>query len=153
VAWAADDSQVVVGPTYLPLATLDSGERKRRTQTPAIVAVSPTDGEIERITDLDADGAGVAALQWLRNGDVLVERRVGGVAGTTPPAQRYRKTRGEWHQARAVARKNSAGSPSTLEFSVVQSLDKAPEIQVRDAATGKSRVVTDLNPQFRQLSF
>ncbi|MGH8431723.1 MAG: alpha/beta hydrolase family protein, partial [Solimonas sp.] len=114
-------------------------------------------GEARRITDVDDSRsrtrARIAHLQRSADGTILLERRAGAIGGAST-RQRYRYRGGQW--AREAARASDAAlrrASPTYIYSIAENINTSPEVSVRDPRTGRERILTDLNPQLRGLSF
>lgn len=146
--WPKDESRVLLVNTFLPLTGVDGRELQRRRQAPAIVEVEISTGKASRIVDLPtADGTQrrrLTSAGWAAE-DQLVLEQLSLSDGTT--TNRYlRRRRDRWEAG-------SAPPPDAGPKLVVrQGLNAPPEIEATDPGSGKRRLITDLNPQLRDLT-
>lgn len=154
VIWSEDERRVIVASTYLPLDTTDPAEREHRQRFTAVAEVDINTGQVRRIADVDDSRqrirGRITALQRLDDRALIIERHRGDEA-----AHERFELRGEaWQPVRS--RDDSAhtrAAPAALVYSIRQSLNSPPEISVRDNASGRERVISDLNPQLREVTF
>jgi dipeptidyl aminopeptidase/acylaminoacyl peptidase len=149
-----DENHVLLVNTFLPLQDVAGAELERRRASPAIVEVDVRSGELRRVIDLDTDGAGrgaasgtLARSELLPNGDLQLTRRSReGVFAHSI----LRRQGGAW---RELAAQDAVTRPraAPLALNIAQDINTPPEIRATDPATGRSAVVTDLNPQLRAI--
>lgn len=157
VTWSADDERVLVAPTYLPLAGADKTELEHRRRVPAVAEVLVSSGRVRRVTNLTdwlvtGEPASVVRLERLADGSVVVQRRVGW-PGRTLPAQRVRLVGDTWGVDPRKIPERRTTREVDVEFLLVQDLNTLPEIGARDRRSGKMRILTDLNPELRDVTF
>ncbi len=141
--WSVDEGSVVLANTFLPLNETDAGEVVRRQAAPSIAEVDLHTRAVRRIVDVLQDpGRGTlrAYAGSQRIGDRLVIHWAGGIDPTT-----YVRRGRNWTETTNVPR-------AAISVRVDQSLNRAPEIRATELATGRSRIVTDLNPQLRSIA-
>lgn len=156
--WSSNSKRVIVGPTYLPLVGVDQAERDRRRTLLAMVEVEIATGEITRVIDIpytgDAKGV-ISSMEWASDACIVVNR-------VTRTAQEFTredpsvicKDGAVWAEKGKNGTHASTGvitRRSSLRFEVVQDMNSPPELAATDAATGRRRVISDFNPQFRSL--
>lgn len=153
--WLPGSNSVILANTFLPLDIADATERERRKQTPAIVEFDLETRQLRRVVDLDVSRSRdterrqFVAMGLLPDGGLRVEWR----SSQGPlPAQLYLKRDGGWQvQPARDGRGSAAAGTDRLALSIQQSPDTPPDILARDTRTGREKLITDLNPQFREL--
>ena len=144
--WREDERKVIVGPTYLPV-TRSSNEDRTRTQ--AIAEIELETGRSEWIMDVQTPPQSSyppqVRLTDLAGGIVKIEI---GNAEKPLVANGFRRVQRKWQSVplpdQAATQENRA-----VSISITEGLDSPPELLARDPATGRQRVITDLNPQLR----
>lgn len=156
VVWSADETNVLIAPSYLSLAGTDQREREHRRRFAAVVDVDVASGGATRVTDIlqglsSTELVDVVRIQRAGKRSVVIQRRVGW-PGELLPLERYTFEAGRWRQERRPNVPSTAPVASTPpEFFIAQDLNTPPEIAARD--TGRARVLTNLNPQLRDVTF
>lgn len=153
--WLPGSNSVILANTFLPLDVADAAELERRKQAPAIVEFDLETRQLWRLVDLDArtsrdtERRQYAAMGVLPDGRLRVEWR----SSKGPlPAQHYLKRAGGWEvQPARDGGARAATGINRLALSIRQSLDTPPDVLARDTRTGRGKLITDLNPQFREL--
>lgn len=145
--WSSDGKQIVLARTFLPLDVKDAGEVERRKRNQSIVAIDVVTGEVERVVDApDATSDGLRvrmrSVERLRDDSILVKQSMGDSASET--VHRFMRRGNGW-----VAAGPARVTERHVAFAIHQSLNTPPDLAATDLRTGKSRVITDLNPQFR----
>lgn len=153
VNWSSDEKTVILSNTFLPLKdSKDPDELARRKASPSIVEFDLQTGRYQRIIDLLAPRGGQPApmrpfggSRLTVDGDLVVDWNVPGGS----QALVFRKGEKGWAEiSGGTPRKSSEG----LSVTVVQALDQPPELRATDLETGKSEIITDLNPQFSRIA-
>jgi dipeptidyl aminopeptidase/acylaminoacyl peptidase len=146
--WHDDGKTLILANTFLPLTGVSAAERARRAAGPVIVSVNLYTRRYERITDIpmtrDVGGYLFGALTKIRRDDR------GKLWMTTTQRQSQKtevlsKVGGAWIKA---APRAAAAPP--LRVQVVQNLNRAPELEAADSRARRAKVITDLNPSFRE---
>lgn len=157
--WTQDGARVLVGPTYLPLDEVEPAERERRLRVLAIVEVEIATGKLARLADAEtitAEGriaGSFTGVDWVTGGGVTVDFQRHGSGGAQEPLlrERYRKQGEKWlPDARRPASDNSR--QTRLRLSIAQDMNTPPDIAALDHRTGRQRLITEYNPQLRDLS-
>lgn len=148
----ADEDRVLLVNTFLPLSDAAGAELARRKANPAIVEVDVRSGKYRRVVDLDTMGAGkgaasgsLAASKLLPNGGLQLSRRSREGAITDSVLQRQGKN---WREVAADA---AHESQSAVTLGIVQDLNTPAEVSATDPKTGRTALLTDLNPQLRDI--
>lgn len=155
VHWAEDEASVILSNTFLPVAGVeDSAELARRRASPAIVELDLKTGAVTRIVDLLAPRGGqpagrrpFTASTLTAGGDLIVSWHTLNPAMSTSA---YRKVDRAWREVEASS--TLQGSTAAISVSVTEGLNTPPELLATDLASGASEVITDLNPQLRDLA-
>lgn len=150
----ADKDHVLLVNTFLPLSGVTGAELTSRKASPAIVEVDVRSGGYRRVIDLDTMGAGrgaasgsLAGSQLLPGGDLLLTRRSDKGSLADSVLRRQGKT---WRE-RPAPKGKARSSAFPLALDVVQDLNTPAEVSVTDPKTGRSALLTDLNPQLREI--
>jgi len=154
--WSKDERRVLLAPTYLPLTGTSAGERDHRTRVRAVAEVDIRTGAARRVADVSnqlpsGETVLTVAVDQLADGSVEVLQRASG-SGDSLLTRRFRERRGQWseeHRPVSARARPAVG----VELFVAQDLNTPPEIAARDVRSGRERILTDLNPQFRELTF
>lgn len=154
VLWLPDGSSVILASTFLPLDVADVAERERRKRAPAIVEFDLSTAQTRRVTELNQSAQGeergrFVGMTRLADGSLRVTWRSSDGALSS---RFFRKRNGAWKELPLgddQAASHTRGS--RLALSIRQDLNTAPEILARDLASGRQRLITDFNPQFRRL--
>lgn len=157
VHWAADENSVVLANTFLPLQGVnDPEERARRAASPSVAELDLRSFTIRRIVDLlapiqaehgPAPIRPFAGMHVTAGGDVVV---TWANPDRSEHKTAYRKDAEGWSEV-AMDRARARATP-TLAVSVTQGLNQPPELAATESATGRSKIITDLNPQLRQMT-
>jgi dipeptidyl aminopeptidase/acylaminoacyl peptidase len=165
IVWAPDSKSAVLINTFIPL---DPGNTEDRTSRLKQTVIAEVDLATHRVTPihgpaLDATVAqGVVcaqAIDWkpVTNLLVLAISRApdnhGGICDVDAVAT-YQRTALGWSE-KDVRDVDSLRSPpdGRITISINQGLSTPPDLKVVDHRTGRTRIFTDFNPQFRQLRF
>jgi dipeptidyl aminopeptidase/acylaminoacyl peptidase len=153
--WLPGSGSVILANTFLPLDVTDAAERERRKQAPAIVEFELDTRQLRRIVGLDVSRSGDAerrqfvGMEMTPEGWLNIEWRS---SKGLLPAELYHKRAGEWEvQPARDGNTRDVTSSNRLALSIRQSPDTPPDILARDTRTGREKLITDLNPQFREL--
>ena len=166
VAWAPNSESVVLVNTFLPVSVEDGLDCPASTNPTVIaeVILSNHRGTVIHGPAIDASVAqGVVcaqAIDWKTNDNSLVlglsnypDNR-GGVCDVNEVAT-YQKDRSGWRQLNVLSAETALRS--TLDGRITISLDQGPNrppnLKAIDHQSGRTRVFTDLNPQFRSKIF
>lgn len=163
VSWSDDESSVILGPTYLPIdQATTAAERTRRSRSSSVVEVDITTGASRRVLDVQGpDGVvkngfvDLAAIRRTGPECVAIESHVRQRWDQLPgPPSVYHTCRSgfQWHPAEGQRGSLDRQGRKRLEFFLHEDLNTPPEIAARDPQTSRERVLTALNPQFRELT-
>lgn len=149
-AWLPDGKSAVLANTFLPLnGSGDEKEVERRRKAPAVVEYNTATKRITHIVGLavsgEHSGERFTGLELSPAGVLAIHRR----SREGPLRSRYfRKEGAGWREIDI-----SFGFGQRLALSIHQGLNTPPEILSRDIKTRREKIITDLNPQFRRLTF
>jgi hypothetical protein len=144
--WTKRGESVVIGNTYLPLDGVDSSERERRTQLPAVIEYWPSTQQYRKICDvlpIRLAFQGLYPSSHARDAeDAFVLQQQGRLTG-------FRLQSGAWIRDTRVS---EHGSEHHRRGRLVleQGSNESPEI-VHYTRSGTRRVITDFNPVYRSL--
>lgn len=153
-----DNNHVVLVNTFLPLARAREAELARRKARPSVVEVDVRSGEFQRIIDLETPGIGQNALSgslsdsWMNGGDLVLawwQRREDSTIDFSAVQKLYRKSGGSWSEVTDAP--SRAAQRTGLRLEIAQDLNSPPEVRATSLSTGRSRIITDLNPQMRDI--
>ncbi len=156
-----DENSVILGNTFLPLDTSDPKEREHRRNSTFTVeyniqtkrfkiiaehAIRPGESWPEELytgIELQSDGTLILSL----TGD-----------GKPLPPKIYQRQNSEWSEIENAGKSNDKNPGkfdkyNRLELSIKQGLNTAPEVLAKDKESGNERLLTDLNPSFREITF
>jgi dipeptidyl aminopeptidase/acylaminoacyl peptidase len=147
-----DDRHVVLVNTFLPLEDADGDELARRKAKPAVVEVDVATHAVTRITDLETPGLGQKAASGDLGDSQLIGRDL--VLVSRPDRLKtvsrvFRRNIDGWAETRDADIDALLGAKSDLVLSIAQDLNTPAEIAAKRLSSGRSRIVTDLNPQIR----
>jgi len=143
-AWSADSQSLVITNTYLPLQGAASEEREERRTGPFSVEIKVPSGAITKVSS-----SNLKLLRWEADtGRLIFEvgRHNEGQAEAATVV--FRKCRDSWEKV--------AGEPGLRkkpEIRLEEGLNSPPEIVAIDPDNHQRKVLLDLNPQFRNLTF
>lgn len=143
VAWSPDSKSVVIGNSFLPLNGPKSVV-ERRARSSFIAEYELATGRVTEIEPLSEKRL-FDAITWRPDGRLEIEAR-------DDLSRAFRKTGGRWVSA-PVASDKAAAAETDIVFEVVQSANTPPDIWAIEKATGARKQVSELNPQFSDLSF
>lgn len=141
--WLADSASFILSNTMLPFEKTQGEERAHRRTTPAMVEVDVATRTPRRIADVTQKGKPRFAESAMNSQGQLVLKW----SGDVPPSV-FEKRGSDWVAAPAI----TADKQPELVLSLAQAVNQSPEIRAADPVTGTSKLITDLNPQFRNLS-
>lgn len=152
-----EDNRMVLSSTLLPLDVKDKNERKRRRQALSIVEVNITDIEnqkVWRIAEVPHFGGDskfrFTGTRMSSDGRLTVKRITRN--GNPLPSKYYRRIEKQGNVKWIEISETDQGSDKLI-LTIHQNLDTPPEILAKDTISGNERIITDLNPQFRNLTF
>ena len=165
IVWAPDSRSVVLVNTFQP-ATPGGGERNLGVKQTVVAEVDLPSRHVTAIHGpaLDASSAqGVMcaqAIDWNPGADLLrigVSRSPDSRGGTCDidEVATYQKTESGWHEVGVADAKSALRSTldGRITVSIDQGLNTPPNLKAVDNRTGRSKIFTDFNPQFRALRF
>jgi len=144
ITWSPDSKGVVLAITYLPLDIPEGQERAHREGAPAVVEVEVPSGKYARVSDRTSS---ISSVRWLPGGDIHIEWHGKGTA--SPQDKYYRKRGRQWIETPASL---ARWAPRRLGLRIEEDLNTPPQIVAWDRKTGKTGVITDLNPQLRAVT-
>ena len=156
--WLPDSESVILANTFLPLDSPDPEENNRRRQSPATIEYRLKDKTRHHILEHTIpEGAfsasqWFAGIQWMDSGLLRITERPLAKNATGQSAlsfKWYQKKRQQW---RTVIHSEQADR-KTLQLSIHQDLMTPPDILAHDPASGREKIITQLNPQFKDLLF
>ena len=166
VHWLKNSKSVILANTALPLNFKDKKERQLRSQTFSTVEYNIDTGTITPITHhlVKAAYRGPNSMEdnTISNGQFLqFNMKPNGLLRIEQvtdhweslPDKLFVKENREWVQVVAPPKMENPDHSSHLILSIHQGLNTPPEIMARDRLTGRKKIITDLNPQFRNLTF
>jgi dienelactone hydrolase len=137
-AWSPDGRSVLLGPTYLPAERADAEGLRGR----AVAEVDVATGRFWQIP-IPRQFAlrGIGRLRWRSDGAIEVDN---GEARLN-----FRKTDGRW-QGVALTEEESAEPPAApVRIELRQDLNTPPALYAVETASGRERMILDLNPRLR----
>lgn len=144
----ADAGHIILDNTFLPLEGVSGAELERRRASPAAVVVDIRDGSFQRITDLPTMRSGDATSGLLFESKLLAKDLLTLDFRTRSGArsQAYRRTAKGWVETKAPS---TVQRPIKLDFP--QDINTPPNLRATLVATGQTKLLTDLNPQFKEI--
>lgn len=140
-----DSSTVVFGPTLMPLSRSAATPNANRDAL-VIAEVDLRTGNVRPIAAANgAEGSEFALLDHAGGGTIRIWRRQGIKADPVP--SEYRKVAGKW---RSMPR--SAVAHGDLDIRIAQNANSPPELVAEILTTHSRKLISDFNPQFRQLA-
>lgn len=166
VVWAPDSGSVVLVNTFQPRVAESGDDRPPRVEQTVVAEVDLS----SRLTtiihgpSLDASVAqGVVcaqAIDWKPGTNLLtiaVSRLPDNRGGTcdVDEVATYQKTQSGWRELGVADAKSALRSTldGRITISIDQGLNTPPNLKAFDHRTGRTRIFTDFNPQFRELEF
>ena len=150
VAWL-DNNRVVLGNTFLPLHNqLTKEEHRQRIASAWTVEVNLKTKQITKITNHGQQQSYAKKGIKKHSDDWLTLSLIEGnpLHRINEKVVNFRKIQDRWQQ-----KTSDSNNKNRLALSLLQDLNRAPEIVASDTLSGNKQTITDLNPQFRQLSF
>ena len=148
--WSSDGESVVLANTFLPLDVSDPAELERRRASTSVVEVHIESRKVTHVADLpayqDNDRLIPIRVDQLSDRRIVVEQRIA-ASGQHLPSKVYYKRGQEW-----VRDNDSPPSHAVLQILVQQDLNTPPEIVAIDRDSGRTKVITDFNPQLRDVT-
>jgi dipeptidyl aminopeptidase/acylaminoacyl peptidase len=146
--WAPDSRSVLVANSYAPTDAEVAGQSPFRKA--AVIEYSVDSGKPRVVAWAEHDQCSVTDLSFDAKGLLQVTR----VCNGKQTRATYAKTRDIWiEQKTSAARELSVQHhPMELHVDISQSVNVAPELRETNNISGVTRIVTDLNPQFRDLT-
>jgi dipeptidyl aminopeptidase/acylaminoacyl peptidase len=148
VAWAPDSNSVVICGSYLPLSVPDPAERKIRQSNRYVAEVKVPDGDVIPITPGE-----FKFRKWdQRTNKIILESTArrstvdleGDLVG-------YQYTTSGWKRVEAATAELSPSDQ--IDVSLEEAANAPPNIFVKDLSTGRTSLLMDLNPQFKNFVF
>ena len=137
-AWAPDSRSVLVGPTCLPPEQADAAGLAGR----AVVEVDVATGRYRKLPiPAEVESRGIGQLAWDADGIVRIDD------GTSRLA--FRKTAEQWELVSMEASDSRSKSSAAIRIELRQDLNTPPRLFAVETATGRERLVRDLNPRLR----
>ncbi len=138
--WSPDSRSVVIGPTFMPVEQADAAGLAGR----AVVEVDISTGRFSQIPiPADSSPRGYAPLNW-NDRDVI---EVSGRYDPNKKNLRFKKVDGQWHTWPDNESTKKSEPPVRIELR--QDPNTPPVLFAVETATGRERMVLDLNPQLR----
>lgn len=134
-AWSADGSAVVLGPTFLPPASVDDAGRAGE----ALAEVNVASGAVRRLPVERDVRLQVEALRWCAE-DCIEAATVGG------EILRFRETQGEWRRVTEAGASERKADSAPIRVELRQGLNEPPAFHAIEANSGRARLLLDLNP-------
>ncbi len=131
LAWSPEEKRVVLGPTFLPVATADAAGLAGE----AVAVVDIEHSRVETLPMVAAEARRIRQLRWVGGSQIEVRLDEGCVV--------YRK-RSRWQ--RVPAGPCAQSHLAAVEVRLAQGLNEAPRLLARDLATGQQAVALDPNP-------
>ncbi len=167
--WLPDGEKVVLANTFLPKGDSSASEWQRRRESPAIAEYDVRTAEITRIEDLAVpivQGASFQSapttfnrLSMNADGLLTISFQKSIAIGMQMEAleeneltKSYENINGRWVSLAGLRIEHETVVPRLL-LSIREDMSTAPEVFAIDTKTGTGRIITDLNPQFRDLTF
>ncbi len=142
--WATEGQSIVLSGAYLPLDAREAAENQRREINSYVVEVNLPSRRYTVVSEKD-----LKLTAW----DPELQRIVleNPYPWRSQNAAAYQRDPQGWHET-AVLAKNGR-TPHPLEVTLEEGLNLPPRVFVRDANSGRTGLLLDLNPEFAQLRF
>jgi dipeptidyl aminopeptidase/acylaminoacyl peptidase len=166
IAWAPNSQSVVLVNTFLPSGTKNVSNCTTSTSPTVIAEVNISNRHYTVIGGTAIAGSvgqGIVcaqAIDWKADDNSLVlalssspDNR-GGVCHVDELAT-YRKDESDWHQISVVSAESALRSTADGRITITldQGPNTPPNLRATDHQTGRTKIFTDLNPQFRSRAF
>ena len=163
--WLPNSTSVILANTALPLDVTNREERESRRQnfftveydliSKAILPIArhrprnlqqrtndntSTETSNSQFYGLEMNSSGVLKIKQRRNHNNLTDVY-------------FKKIQNGWHQTTSPSNTENTLQANRLALSIDQDLNSSPEIMAHDIITGHKHIITDFNPQFRDLTF
>lgn len=162
--WMSNSNSVILANTSLPLDITDKKEKKRRSHMFSTIEYNVNTGHITPITNhsvkksvrnpdtmVSSDGQ-FWALTMVSSGLLRIEEK--NDLNEIPLVKLFKKKDSEWVRVPEIQVPTTKTDYNTrLDVSIHQDLNTPPEIMALDRSTGDKKIITDLNPQFKDLTF
>ena len=143
VVWAPDGKSMLIGPTFLPVAEADASGLAGR----AVAELNPSTGRFSLVpVPFSPASDGYEVRRWISD-DVI---ELGPSVHREEPGEKiqFRKAGGDWQPFSAKAQSVVPAAPVRVELR--QDLNTPPALYAVEAATGRERLIRDLNAQLRE---
>jgi dipeptidyl aminopeptidase/acylaminoacyl peptidase len=165
VVWSSDERRVLLTNTFLPLDGIDDVEREKRRAPCAVAEVQLSSDSahcvvsVPDLTTGDGRQAVVENASFGRLGDeVMIEIRSPQGGGEV---RRFQFRKDHWEPTRLEVSVDGRGNQvadgsearKSLSVIVKQGLNESPTLWVTDSLNGRSKMLWDPNPQFRNINF
>lgn len=140
-AWSPDGRSLLLASTYTPAAEADEDGLAGR----AVVSVTVATGELEKLPVPEtALARGIARVRWLAVNSIEMDDGESRLV--------FERRAGAWTLASSSPLEAGAagGVSAAVRIEVRQDLQTPPRLFAVEAATGRSRLVLDPNPGFRE---
>ncbi len=162
--WLPDGENIILANTFLPIDVSDREERERRRRSPATVEFNLKTKEIKKIIEHTIPDSAIqasesyAGIELTPDGELIIKRQVGSSYQSKKlfDDKFYKRHNGQWTKSPSIQNEQHGKDlnvPSQLVLSIKQYLNTPPDIFALDKNTGQEKQLTDLNPQFRELTF
>ena len=148
--WAADSRSVLVANSYVPIDTAGKAAGQSLFRKATVIEYSVDSGKPRVVVWAEHDLCSATDLSFDAKGVLQVTQVCNGKEGKTA----YAKTGDVWIEQKTSGAKKLAAKhhPMELRIDISQSVNVAPELRETNNISGVVRTVTNLNPQFRELT-
>lgn len=150
--WQPDGSNVILATTFLPKSDSGAEEWERRRRSPAIVNYNVLTKRVTRIAEVTVPEGEARAGEPFYDISIdpngLLTIRFRKLMGGSATSVAFKPENGGW-----ASTQDPKKETHRLALSHRQDLTSPPEILAKDVKTGRQKIITDLNPEFRQYSF
>jgi dipeptidyl aminopeptidase/acylaminoacyl peptidase len=145
VVWSPDSRSVVVGPTFLPVADADAQGLSGR----AVACVDVRSGQFVQLPiPSSATGRGYQPVSW--TAENVMELVAAGSANESNVRVKLRRIGDQWTEI-AVGKDNpKAHTVSAISIELRQDPNTPPALYAVDTASGRERLIRDINPQLQK---
>ncbi len=144
VAWAPDSRSVIITRVFLPLDNTEGDDREARKSHTFTVEVTPSTGEIAKISQEDLYGA-----DWNLVTNRLCSHAMRLESSTffgLNESVCFQKRGGKWEQLQSLP-----SDESIPDIVVEEDMNTPPNLVAVDRTTRRKYLLLDLNPHFKQL--